>query len=514
MTTASAPQRDATTLLAPLARGVFAAGLWARLCMPEDLRPGSEALAVALTCFGAGLLLLDLARRGRAVLPLAALLLPLCLIPPAWTADAAGRKLATDLATAAAAAFGARALALARGRAAAFVVVAAPCAALALFGVAQTLYLNEAARAAALAVDHPLTATEQGRAFLASWRAPATLTSPNAFAGLLLLVGPAALAAAAARGRGALAVAGAVFCGAFLCAGSAGAAVALAAGGCLAALAWTTPRTAARSRAALAAALCAATALAGIVVAATTPDATGKLATLAERIDYHRAGFRLLADALPFGAGFGGVSARAAAAFRPGESFSRSLHDWWLEGLVEAGVWFVPLAAAFVVVARRALRGRVGAVEATAASPSPARPALRAEAVGAAAGAFVAGATHPFVAFAPPSWGVDPLVDAALLAALAYGLTRLLGAVLVEGRGVARGIALGFAAFLLHGLVDFDLAVAGVAAAFGVVLGIAARTDADTAPGAPVSPAARALTLLYALVAAFAAPFLALRTPA
>ena len=114
----------------------------------------------------------------------------------------------------------------------------AAAVALSLFGLAQTLYLRAEVVRVAEEMAHALTHSEQGRAFLGSWRATATFISPNAFGGFLLLAGIPLVAAAVAAMAGAstrsektrAAIAVAIVAGGFACTGSAGAAVAAALG--------------------------------------------------------------------------------------------------------------------------------------------------------------------------------------------------------------------------------------------------------------------------------------------
>ncbi len=511
-TSAGDPRRPAASpaWLPSFAAGVFAAGLAARTFMPEDLRPAAEAIAVALLAFGSGLLLIDAALRGRAAASTLALLAPLALIPPAWGADAAGAKLALDLATAVAAGFAVRVFAAHGGRGALRRLAATLVLVFAAFGLAQALYLNQAVREAADALSHELTTTERGRAFLASWRARATFTSPNAFGGWLAALGPLVVVGAWMRARSLGIAATMLVGGAFVAAGSAGAAVALLIAGVLVALLRTSPGSRGR-RIAAAAATCTVVGAIIVVAMAAAGDPTGgKLATLRERFDYARAGFRLLADTAPFGGGFGAVELRAAAAFRPGESFSRSLHNWWLEGTVEMGVWFLPFVALLLVLARRAIRrakfGATSEADAVAVAAESTSEASRATANGLLIGVFLAGVLHPFVNFLPPAWNVDPWLEAVLVAAATAGAWRVAGAFRYGGPVGSAALLCGYLAFLVHGLVDFDLAIAGVAAGFGVSSGLIAG------PPPAASKTSRALTLVLGLLTAFVLPYFALRS--
>ena len=533
------PERTAASpaWLPSFAAGVFAAGFAARTFMPEDLRPAAEAIAVALLAFGSGLLLVDAGLRGRAAASSLALLAPIALIPPAWNSDAAGTKLAIDLATAVVAGFAVRTFAAHGGSVALRRLAATMVLVFAAFGLAQWLYLNEAVREAAEAMAHDLASTERGRAFLASWRARATFTSPNAFAGWLAMLGPLVVVGAWSHSRSLGLVAAVLVGAAFGAAGSAGAAVALLIAGVVVARIRTEPGGRGR-RLANAAAVCTAIgALAVIVMALTSGPTGGKLATLGERFDYARAGLRLLADTAPFGGGFGAVDLRAATAFRPGESFSRSLHNWWLEGAVEMGVWFLPFVAMMLILARRVVLNLLSATNAprvpqsdgagagaSAGGPGAGNASANERACdgddgglrdtktssttakGVLVGVFLAGVLHPFVGFLPPVWNVDPWLEAVLVAAATAGAWRIAGAFRFSGPAGSVALLCGYLAFLIHGLVDFDLAIAGVAAGFGLTSGLI------SGPPPAATVASRMLTLALGLTTAFALPYFALRS--
>jgi hypothetical protein len=496
-----------------LAATLFATGVGLRLVMPDGLRPEAEALAYATLFLGGGLLVFQSGLRGRGVFGAAGALLLLCVLAPAFRSWADGARLfflglATLLAAYAARALhdGPRANAW-RGALAPIVVL------LSAYGVAQTLYLRDAAEAFAATIDHPLLATEQGRAFLASRRASAVFLSPNVFGGFLLLCAPTAIVAAARRSRQDGVVVAALSIGAFVAAGSAGATIAAI---LAAPIALSRVLKSARARRALVVAtIFGALGVAALVVAARAHEGpTGKLLTLAERLDYGAAGLRMLGDALPFGFGYGTTAERVGAYYVEGEARSRSLHDWWLEGLVEGGVFFVVVAAALIVGAARAFR-RAGETDvatvatdttsATLAETSPSRSG-RAVVFGLAAGVFVAGVVHPFTTFFPPNFEVDPALEALGFAAIVALLAaRYAGPPAARGRAESLATLFGVVAFLLHGFVDFDLSIAPAAVALGLLYGRLPRVaDAAAPPGA--SRTSDRLSIAFGLLVALAGP--------
>ncbi|HYC77658.1 MAG TPA: O-antigen ligase family protein, partial [Planctomycetota bacterium] len=254
----------------------------------------------------------------------------------------------------------------------------------------------------------------------------------------------------------------------FVAAGSAGAVAALLGALPIAAALGAPPRSPRRRRAALlvAAWLAGCLTLAAAANASTAP--TGKTATLRERLDYARTGLRMAADSGPFGVGLERVAESAPRYRRPGEAFSRSLHNWWLEGWVEAGIWFVLAAAPATWSILRRLRS-VAAT--TSSTPPVAAPRDRAWPIGIALGVAVAGLAARSVRFTPYGAIADPTVDvvvnAALATAVVLAFRRLAADVGVDGPLPRRAAAIGLLAFLLHGWIDYDLKVAGVAVAFG-----------------------------------------------
>jgi hypothetical protein len=454
--------------IAGLGAGLLVAGLAARLMMPEDLEPRAETLAIGLWTLGAGLTLIDAALRRRAPARTGMLLLPWLAIPPAIGAAAGGTKLAIDLFAAALGGFALRAIAIRDGAARGRRILAALLLSLAVFAVAQTVYLRADARAVAEATRHELTTTERGRAFLGSWRASASFQSPNALGGALLLLLPplcGVCLAARGRARGIALAAALTAAGGFAAAGSAGAAASMSVAAAISGVVWTTPRTRARRLAVVAAVCVVVAVVAAVIVAAVDASASGKIATLRERLDYASTGRRMLRDALPFGFGLGGVAARAESYAWAGTAFSRSLHDWWLEGLVEAGIWFVPVAVAMLFTATVAMRRRPD--ETTSPAVATAK-----DVVPLVVGTILAVRLHPFVVFLPSRFDVGLWPDALLTGALVAASALVIARLPFDRPAAIRGWTLGVLAFLIHGLVDYDVAIAGVAAAFGAAFGL------------------------------------------
>ena len=483
----------------------LAAGFAGRFLMLDDVHPVAEATMIGMLMLGSGLLLLDRALAGGAAASVPVLLLPLLLLWVARSGEPAAVKRAIDVWAACSAGFAIRGLA--RDRAAAADVraaLAAAALALAVFGIAQTLWLRAEVARVAEEIAHAITHSEQGRAFLGSWRAAATFISPNAFGGFLLLAGIPLLAAAIAALRGSggpgravpAALAAAIVLGGFACAGSAGAAVAGILGVSLAA--WICARTPATRIGFGAAFLALACGAAGLAIGvASGSGLTGKLRTLQERIDYHETGLRLLRATWPEGTGLEQAGRLMSKATQPGDAYSRFIHDWWLQGLVEAGIAFVPVALALVwAIARGSRRALVApAVLPAPGTASTARTWWRGLAAGAVAGLLL----EPMVSVLP--YGFGPRVVLALATAAVFAGAAVLARRLpIEGPAFARGLAAGVLAFAIHGLVDLDLAMPGVMLAFAAALALLAAAPEVEEASPPPRPFARALTGAFGLV--------------
>jgi hypothetical protein len=495
--------------------GTFAlgAGFAMRLLMLDDIHPVAEAGAIGFLLLGSGLLLLDLALRGGAAATTPILLLPLLLVWAARSLEPHALKRAIDAWAACTAGFALRGLA--RDRALAVHVrgaLASGAVGLCLFALAQFFFLRDEAAKVAEELAHAITHTELGRAFLASWRSPATCISPNAFAGLLLLAGlPLVFAAGRAIASGAVgpvrigaAVLGVVVLGGFAVAASAGATLAAAAG--ILVFAWLGARGRARTGLGIACAVLALAAAGVVIAAATGSELSGKLRTLQERIDYHRAGLRLLGASWPGGTGLELAGRRMMSVTAPGEAFSRSIHDWWLQGLVEGGIAWLPVAAVLAWALARGIRRALAARPLETVEPGEAgrsRVGVGSRASwwwgGLAAGLCLALLLEPMVSVLPYSFGPKEVLAAAT--AVVFAAVAIIARRLPLGDpAFVRGLAAGCLAFALHGFIDFDLWVPNVMITFAAALALLLESGpAGDAPKLP-SRLARGLTAAYGMV--------------
>ncbi len=454
-----------SSLLTSAAIALLMAGVGARFLLGDDLNPLVESFATALMLLGGGLALLCGVMEGRAPAPILVVLVVVLMLPAASPMESFTIKRAADVLAATVAGLALMDLVSVRrmGNQVRRVLVAAAIA-LSWFGIAQSAWLNASAEAAARAVGHALTKTERGEAFLHSWRAAATFTSANHFAGFLLLVAPAVVGAWLRGRRRAAASIAAISCvAAFACAGSAGGAGALAIGGCVATWRMSPPGTNSRRRWRIASAGVALVGL-GIVILASAHVGGGKLATLAERLDYHRLALRVLAEHVPFGCGLEATRTWMSSAHRAGEAFSRSPHDWWLQGLVECGIVFFGVAAILVRVVWRSL-------QAPQTEPvGDGDPPSRVVAWGLLGGVLLSAALAPFVTFLPATAGIAQAVDAGVTLAVLAGAWCLAGGVATDSPGFRSGLRVGLAAFLVHGFLDSDLLQPGVMITLALVL--------------------------------------------
>ena len=490
-------------LLARAGTFALAAGFAMRFLMLDDIHPVAEAAGIGVLLLGSGLLLLDLALRGGAAAATPILLLPLLLLWAARSLEPASLKRAIDAWAACSAGFAIRVLI--RDRALAVHVraaLASAAVALSLFALTQFFFLREEAAKVAEEMAHALTHTDLGRAFLASWRSPATCISPNAFAGLLLLAGlPLAFAAWRAIASGSIrlvriggAVLGAVVIGGFLVAASAGATLAAAAGILL--FAWLGAQGRARTWLGIACAALALAAAAVVIAAATGSGLSGKLRTLQERIDYHRAGLRLFGASWPGGTGLELAGRKMMAVTAPGQAFSRSIHDWWLQGLVEGGIAWLPVAAVLLWALVRGIRRALAARPLDAVVSSRASWWWR----GLAAGTALALVLEPMVSVLPYSFA-PPLVLAAVTAVVFAAGAIVARRLPLGDPAFARGLAAGCLAFALHGFIDFDLWVPNVMLAFATALALLLESGAaDSNAPKPPSRLARGITAAYGVV--------------
>ena len=188
-----------------------------------------------------------------------------------------------------------------------------------------------------------------------------------------------------------------------------------------------------------------------------------------------------------------------ARATRPGEAASRVIHDWWLQGLVEGGVAWVPVAAVLVwVIVRSSRRALAPASSAPLASgTAPRREPRWWAALG--AGMAIGLLLEPMVSILPYGFG-HPLVRAAATAAAFVAGAWLVRDLPVDGRAFTRGLAAGVLAFALHGFIDFDLAIPGVMLAFATALALLSADGAPARSEAAPSRIACVLTGLYGAV--------------
>jgi hypothetical protein len=480
----------------------LAAGFAARFLMLDEIHPVAEAMGIAMLLLGSGLVLLELALRGGAAAATPLLLLPLLLLWAARSGEPAPAKRAIDAWAACSAGFAIRSLVRRPGfEAAVRAALSGAAVALSLFGLAQFFFLRAEVARQAEELAHALTHSDAGRAFLASWRASATCISPNAFAGLLLLAGlPLAFSAgralATAPSRAVKAGAGLILlvvAGGFAAAASAGATIA-ALGGILIA-SWFAARGRARTWLGIAVAVLTLAAAGLVFAAASGTELSGKLRTLQERIDYHRAGLRLLAATFPAGTGLELAGGRMAGVTAPGEAFSRSVHDWWLQGVIEGGIAWIPVAAVLAWMLARGVRRAVAAPPPGPEIPG-ARPAWWGR--GLAAGMVLGLVLEPMVSVFP--YSLAPSIVLALATALVFAAgAAVVRRLPLDDPAFARGLAAGCLAFALHGFVDFDLWVPNVMLAFATALALLLAAGERGEPG-PASPLTRILTGIYGFV--------------
>ncbi len=464
-------------------------GIGLRLLLPDE--PSSSPIEGALVRIpllaGAAVILLErLVRRGSA--PNAAVwLVPLAILPGCFPTTALGVTRALDLVAALAAGIALRDLVIHDGFAATLRRwVLALGVVLCLVGLAQPLWQREQLREI---VGDAWDAFPMARAFLESDRATATLVNANAFAGLLLLLLPLAIGGRSGRvGAGVMLVLVATF-GAT---GSAGAALALllAVG-----LRWREPGPLRRWwRGGFIVGLAGVLVL--VVALATSwrpPLIDSKVDTFRQRIDYHSLGARMLPDAGMLGTGLEATRELRWAHARPDEWSSAYIHDTWFQLLIELGpVAMLAAAGGVLLVVRR--RRDAGPT----ATPDPPRGLALAFGAGIVLGVGAAPMLNGVPRLLPLGWEF-PLVDAILLGGCAFGVAHALRGIAAPTRA-AWGV--GILAFALHGLLDYDLYVPGVATTLCVVVALAPRRPIS--PGALDRPvlAVAALVLLALPLAA------------
>ncbi len=478
------------TWLPALAVGTLGAGLALRTFLAAGLSPVGEALAAGLLLLGSGLVLADRATKWNLPARLFTYALPAFLAWHLVRASGDARLRATDGLALAIAAIALRDVVAAQAAGAilrrALVAVGFMFG---LLGLAQVLYLRPSMTAELVGSGAPITTTDLGRAFLASWRATGVFTSANVFASafLVTLLPCIVLSFRVERGRlvaGLLGVLGVLGLGA---AGSAGALTAAVFGGAMGwALVETRPAYARAARGL--AALVVVIGLAVVTAAWLAPEAANKLGTLKERLGYWTTGLRALFPAsldgvvdLLVGTGPGSADARMTAASRRDVAFSRDPHQTLLAVALEFGVPFA-LAALWVVWGRlSSARGSLRTLSALGASlvRDPAKRPLphnaRAWAFGFAVGTLLAGLMQRLITFFPAGIDAPALVDAAVWTVLGVVAWRLAGLVDVVGEGADFAWWCGTTALVAHAMIDVHVRIPAIlalaAAAFATLPG-------------------------------------------
>ena len=505
-----------TSPLALLAAFLLAAGGFLALLIPPEPVATPLAAAAPLILLALGILAASahaLLRREAAPGAGALLLALLCLLPVLPPV----RGQLTTGATLALLVLGASAMRALRLQGAAFALLLSGLALTAMLGLSQWWHQLDAAQDFALGHALEITESARGRAFLASDRATGTSLVANTFAATLLLALPF-LVLALLRSQNRTVALLFLLCtgGAFLAAGSAGALLAGLAATSLCCWRAVAPwRWLARGSA-----LFLALAL-GLMLTAPTWSAAPewlvlKSASLAERVDFQTLALRLFRpDDLLQGRGWGHFAPLAEAVLRPGEAWSSSPHSVPLQLALEGGVLLAGAALMTVVWMLRTMQRESAQAIATSAPtrflalrpgaaparqpsqvaqelsalPPDAKPILRPDPMSRAvlAGMLCAAILAPLLV---PMLTLLPLdFDHPLLAATLMGLVSLIAwrgatalVMLPSGRGA---LAIGVAAFLLHGLLDSDLFVSSAAAALCLAC----------AAGLPTPPAGRVRAL-------------------
>ncbi|MSR75939.1 MAG: hypothetical protein EXS14_10780 [Planctomycetes bacterium] len=468
------------------------------LVPPVVVGPLPALLPLVLIVLGSVTLLLQQALQGLPDLGFAALLLPLAALPGMLPGSHEALQTGTVFVCVALGTLALRGLVQqgcsARELLRPLLALLCLCA---VIGLAQTLYQRDAVQHLATESGHDLLATEKGRAFLASDRATGPLQSANTFAAVLLLLLPLACCAllqkrAAAQGRAATLMTraaallpAALLAAAFVAAGSAGAFLAAAA---------TAPFFLRVSRGVVRCVLLSLM-LVGVgalvlwllaVCGVPMPEFMAlKILSLRERVDFQCLAVRIFADWSPEGIGFGTFAVAGEGVLRPGEAWSSSAHNAWLQLLLEGGL--APLGAVvglFLIFRRRT-------PAAFAASTTP-HSLSRAFSAGAFSGTLLAPLAVPMLSPLPltlesPSWAA---LSCALLFLFFLHATRCV----VQLENLRTPLAFGLAAFTFHGFVDSDLFIPGACAAAGWLFALAL-------PITDTQPAHRGLAPLSVVVA-------------
>lgn len=478
------------TWLPALAVGTLGAGLALRTFLAAGLAPVGESLAAGLLLLGSGLVLADRATKWNLPARLFTYAVPAFLVWHLVRASGDARLRATDglALTIAAMALRDVVVAQAAGPLLRRALVAVGFM-FGLLGLAQVFYLRPSMTAELVGSGAPITTTDLGRAFLASWRATGVFTSANVFASafLVTLMPCAILGLGARKGRIASALFGILGIAGLCAAGSAGAATAAVVGG---AIGWAMveARPAKVGTARWVAAMVVFATVAVVVAARLAPEAATKLGTLNERLDYWTTALRALFPTtmagvvdLLTGTGPGSADARMTAASGPDLAFSRDPHQAFLTISLEFGVPFALAAYAIVQGRLASARGSLRTVSALGASlvRDPARRPIshnaRAWAVGFAVGTLLAGLMQRLITFFPAGVDAPALVDAAVWTVLGVVAWKLAGFVDVVGDAADLAWWCGTAALVAHAMIDVHVRIPAIlalaAAAFATLPG-------------------------------------------
>ena len=360
---------------------------------------------------------------------------------------------------------------------------------LALFGIAQSLYLQDSARASARLAAPGLFEAADFAAFASSNRARSVFGQANGFAGFLLLVLPFAASAAIPRGPvvGRALVFAVVLVGAFVVAGSIGAAIALlgvVAAGCA--------FEARRSALARTAAWCfgglfvAGVAMVTALIAGWRPGQVAGVdpRSFLHRLDYWSQALALWRTAPVFGVGLGNypdfVEPGAA-----GRESSLYAHQGYLAMLAEGGIVGLALLLGCLALAIRwVMRAPTAARSDVAVGPRrllDLAPVILAIGLDFGRVGFLILDTWTFAGLAANT----ALTVAVAWAAWRYVADPIAACLDAEPTRLHRSVALALLGIFLHALVDFDLEIPGVIAALALVAALRPFTSTATSRGVP-----------------------------
>lgn len=468
-----------------LGAALLGLGLGLRLLLPDE--PSSSPIEGALARIplfaGAAVVLLERVLRAGAAVPWHWWLLPLAIVPGCFPQTAIGLTRAADWFAAIAAGVALRDLVLHDGMGGTLRRwLIALGVVLAAIGIAQFLWQRADLRDFVAGSGDDRFSTAAGQAFLASDRASGTLVNANAFAGLLAML-LALAAGAATNGSVRAAWPCAVIGLGFLAAGSAGALLSLL----LAMGAFLRTGRHPAWRLGFGVGVLGVLVLIGSLATGWRPPVIGdKVGTFAHRVDYHRLGARMLGDVGLIGTGIESTRELRRVHAVPDEAHSDYLHDTYLQLGIELGPAGVVLALLAVILART--RDRARDPSRPGNGPPPAF-------VAAFGGGVVLGVAIPpllngIPRLVPLSWEI-PIVDAVLIAGLVAAVARALRDAPTSR---AAGLwTLGFVAFAVHGVLDYDVYTPAAATTFAAFCALA--------PGRPTARGAdRPIALIGAVV--------------